>query len=157
MPRYAFTGGTTSEFGFGVGASFRYAFSSVSTFLLEVGYVGFGTAGQNTSSGGPQTFLGFEFRFPLDRWASNQLFLGLGPGYERYAASNNNVATNVIAARGRFGYRHVFGPQVGLDIGLDGGGGVAILSGLPNIPGVTIDDTQGIGLLGGTVAFVVGF
>ncbi|MBX3187445.1 MAG: tetratricopeptide repeat protein [Labilithrix sp.] len=157
LPRYFFTGGQTSDFGFAIGASFRYSFGPVTSFLLEIGYAGFGTAGEGASQGGPQTFLGFEFRVPLDRWASNQIYLGLGPGYERYGTATN-VASNVIAARGRLGYRHVFGPQVGLEIGADGGAGVAIISGLPPPqPGVNVDDTQGIGLISGNVAFVVGF
>jgi hypothetical protein len=148
LPRY-FVGGTApKDLAFAVGASFRYAWSPSMTFLAEVGYGGLGEAGQQTSSGGPLVFAGIEGRVPLDKWSSNQLVLGIGPGYEHYTFSGTRQATHYIEGRARFGYRHIFGPTVGLEFLVDGGPAYR-----------TGDATKGemIGVVGGMFALSIGF
>jgi hypothetical protein len=140
--------GVSADSGFAVGGTFRYAWSPTWTFITEVGYAGLGTSGQNSSVSGPLVFAGVEARIPLDRWASNQLVLGVGPGYERYTTSVSQTGINLIEGRARFGYRHVFGPSVGLEFLVDGG---------PVY--VKVDDFDGKvgGLIGGSFALVIGF
>ena len=154
MPRYYFSNGTTSDNGFAVGASIRYAWSSSLTFLIEAGYVAFGTTGEVGAFGGPLAFVGIEYRIPLNTYATDQIYLGIGPGFERYVNGRTKLGLNVVNARGRVGYRHVFGPAVGLELGIDGGGGIAFASGLP--AGAT-SDSKSITLLTGAAALIIGF
>jgi len=154
MPRY-FTKlgdnlGNGPDLFFGTGLAIRYAWSPRWTFLSEIGYAGVIERGE--SAGGVLTFVGVEYRAPLDHYATNQLFVGGGLGYERYAtAAENSIALNMLLGRARFGYRHVFGPSVALELGLDGG--PAYLFATAN--GVTADDS--VMMIGGAFAFVVGF
>ena len=132
LPRYFFANGTTSDSGFAVGASIRYAWSSVAHVhhrgrLRRLRHRGRDRA----SSAARSSFVGIEYRIPLNTYASDQLFLGIGPGFEHYENSRTKVGLNVVNARGRFGYRHVFGPAVGLELGVDGGPGIAFLGGVP--------------------------
>lgn len=149
LPRY-FVGdsGVSKDSGFAVGATVRYAWSSTFTFVTELGYAGLGTSGAASSVGGPLVFVGVEARIPLDRWASNQLVLGVGPGFERYTTSGSKQGLSLFEGRGRFGYRHVFGPTVGLELLVDGGPVYA-----------KVDDFDGAtgGVIGGSFAFVIGF
>jgi hypothetical protein len=154
LPRYYFSDGNASDSGFAVGASIRYSWSPSLTFLIEGGYVGFGTTGEIGAFGGPLAFVGIEYRIPLNTYASDQLFLGIGPGFERYVNARTKLGLNVVNARGRFGYRHVFGPAVGLELGLDGGPGLAFLSGTP---AGTSSDSKSLMLIGGAAALVIGF
>lgn len=154
VPRYFMADGETSESGFAIGATVRYAWTPSLTFISELGYVSFGTSGQDSKISGPLLFAGVEYRIPLDTYASNQIYLGIGPGFERYGSANTKIALNVLAARGRVGYRHVFGSAVGLEIGLDGGPGIAFISGLPD--GAN-SDSQNLILISGAVALVIGF
>lgn len=149
VPRY-FVGdsGVSKESGFAVGATFRYAWSPTFTFVSEVGYAGLGTSGQASSVGGPLVFVGVEARIPLDRFASNQIVLGIGPGFERYTTSGTKTGLNILEGRGRLGYRHVFGPSIGLEFLVDGGPVYAEIDGGSGAAG---------GVIGGSVAFVVGF
>lgn len=154
VPRYFISEGNTSDPGFAIGGTIRYAWTSALTFVSEIGYVSFGTSGQDSKIAGPLLFAGVEWRIPLNTYASDQLYLGVGPGFERYGNANTKIALNVLAARGRFGYRHVFGPAVGLELGVDGGPGVAFLSGLPDGVDAT---SQSLILISGGVALVIGF
>lgn len=151
VPRFLVgDGGTVSkDSGFAVGATVRYAWSPTWTLVGEVGYAGLGTSGQASAIGGPMVFVGVEARIPLDRWATNQLLLGVGPGFERYTTSGSQVGLNLYEARGRFGYRHVFGPTVGLELLVDGGPVIAKVEG--------VDATGSGALIGGSIALVIGF
>jgi len=62
-----------------------------------------------------------------------------------------DAAFNVFSARGRFGYRHVFGPSVGLEVTVDGGPAVFQAS-FGNFSGGTL-----VGLVGGNYALVIAF
>lgn len=154
LPRYFFADGNTSDSGFAVGASIRYAWSPSMTFLIEGGYVGFGTTGEIGKLGGPLAFVGIEYRIPLNTYASDQLFLGVGPGFEHYENSRLKTGLNVVNGRGRFGYRHVFGPSIGLELGVDGGPGLAWAS--SDVAGSS-GDSKALTLLSGSAAFMVGF
>jgi len=149
LPRYFFANGTTSDSGFAVGASIRYAWSPSMTFLIEGGYVGFGTTGEIGKLGGPLALVGIEYRIPLNTYASDQLYLGIGAGFEHYENARLKASFNVVNARGRFGYRHVFGPAVGLEIGVDGGPGAAFLDGDTT--------TESLTLISGAAALIIGF
>jgi len=56
--------------------------------------------------------------------------------------------------RGRFGYRHIFGPSFGLELAIDGGPGIAFASGVP--AGGT-SESNSLTVVSGTLAFVIGF
>lgn len=150
VPRY-FVGdaGISNEGGFAVGATLRYAWSPTMMFVAEFGYAGVGTAGRASSLGGPLVFAGVERRIPLDRLAGNQLLLGVGPGFERYTVSSSRLALNILEVRARLGYRHVFGPAVGLEVLFDGGIVYAKANG---------GESGKIGgVVGGSTALVIGF
>jgi hypothetical protein len=153
--RKSFSGGSSSDWGYMVGGSFRYSFGRVLSALLEVGYAGFGKSGDGTNTGGIQTALGFEARLKLDGYATNQLFLMAAFGYER--ASNSSTKVTSVAyflPRARLGYRHVFGPSLGLELSVDGG---PFINAFENVPvGVTADSRFAI-MLGGTISLAVAF
>jgi hypothetical protein len=148
VPRYFVGSGSQSSLAFAVGATFRYAWSSSLTFISEVGFAGIGESGQPSSLGGPLLFAGFEVRLPLDTWATNNIILGVGPGYERYTIAGSKAGANVLAGRGRLGYRHVFGPTIGLEITADGGPAYFKPDGVSG---------QVVGVVGGALALVIGF
>jgi hypothetical protein len=148
VPRYFVGTGVNDSLAYNIGATFRYAWSPSMTFLTEVGFGGVGEQGQPSSSGGPLVFVGVEGRLPLDTWASNQLYFGIGPGFERYTTAGTKVGANFFEARGRAGYRHVFGPSIALDFGVDGGPVYVKPEGL---------DGKVVGVVGGQFAFLVGF
>lgn len=154
LPRYFFSNGETSDAGAAIGATIRYAWAPALTFITEVGYVSYGTTGEASKLAGPLVFVGFEYKIPLNAWASDQLFFGVGPGFERYQFGQTKIARNVVNVRGRFGYRHVFGPSFGLELAVDGGPGIAFASGTP--AGST-SENNALTVLSGTVAFVIGF
>lgn len=141
--------GSTADLNFGAGLGLRYAFAEHWSFISELGYAGVIDRGE--SMGGVMLLAGAEYRAPLDRFATNQLYLGVGLGYERFSTSGSDFALNYILGRGRFGYRHVIGPSVAFEIGLDGGPGVAVASGGGG------SDSVGVAVIGGALGFVVGF
>jgi hypothetical protein len=116
--------------------------------------VGFGTTGEIGKLGGPLAFVGIEYRIPLNTYASDQLFLGIGPGFEHYENTRTKLGLNVVNGRGRFGYRHVFGPAIGLELGVDGGPGIAFASG--DAAGQS-GDSKTIILISGAAAQTIGF
>lgn len=152
VPRY-FVGdsqiGVKSELSYAVGAALRYSFSNALTFISELGYAGIGQSGSLTAFSGPTVFAGLELRIPISPYASDQLLLGIGPGVEHYTLSGSDGALNVFTGRGRFGYRHVFGSSVGLEITADGG------------PAYFKSSTGGagklVGLIGASYAVVIAF
>ena len=151
IPRYFVGDGASKDVGYSIGAAIRYSFGPSVSFITEFGYAGVGKSGELSASSGPLLFAGLELRIPLNTWASDQLVLGVGPGFERYTNSGTQTATNVWAGRGRFGYRHVFGPAVGLEFLLDGGVADVVPTG--SLGG----DSKIFGLVGGSYALVIGF
>ena len=152
VPRY-FVGetgkGVKSELSYAVGAALRYSFGGAASLISEVGYAGIGQSGSLTAFSGPLFFLGVELRIPISKYASDQLLLGVGPGFEHYTLTGSGGALNVLTGRGRFGYRHVFGPSVGLEITVDGGPAYFKPTGG--------DDGKVVGLVGASYAVVVAF
>jgi Tetratricopeptide repeat len=148
--------GSSTDLGYMVGGSFRYATGSVLSLLAELGYTAFGRNGRGGSSGGVQTFLGLEGRFKLDERATNQLFVHFGPGYERLTASVTKSALNVLfIPRMRLGYRHVFGPAMALELAADGGPFYYFVS---NLPSGATGDTSGVrAMVAGEVALAIAF
>ena len=142
---------TASGAGYGVALSLRYAFGPVGTVIFEGGYTGLGNSSDQKTPSGPMLWAGFEARFGLDKWASNQLVVGIGPGFERYTLSSQVGGLNAWLARGRFGFRHVFGPAVGLELLVDGGPAYLVPTGVGNVDGKVV------GMISGTYALVIGF
>jgi opacity protein-like surface antigen len=147
--------GSNSDLGYYFGASLRNALGSVGSVVLEVGYAGFGTSGAASSAGGIQTMLGLEARFGLDPNATNQVFILGGFGYERFKNTTNKIVTNVLfLPRARLGFRHVFGPSLGLELSADGG---PFLAKPTNLPLGLSADSEFFFMIGGTVALSVAF
>ncbi|HEY8078828.1 MAG TPA: tetratricopeptide repeat protein, partial [Labilithrix sp.] len=137
--------------GYAVGATIRYSTGPLLSVITELGYAGIGTQGDATALGGVLAFLGGELRFPFSKYASDQIFAGGGLGFQRYVLSETNSGVDLVPIRARLGYRHVFGPSIGLDIGAD--------LGLNMLAIPDSGDTQVFksGEIGGAVAFLVAF
>jgi len=157
-------GSGSDSIGYSVGVTPRYAFTSYFSLVGELGFAGFG-ARARTASGGVALWVGAEFRVKLDSYASNSLLFGVGPGFERYVGldRSNASALNTGHIRGRIGFRHVFGANVGLDLSFDPAVVFASADGPPTIVtvnGQTFSASQSVdprALLGGNLALVVGF
>lgn len=143
VPRYYFLGGTTSDMAYSVGATLRYAVSSSFTLVSELGYSGVGASGTVTAFSGPLVYLGGELRIPISALAADQIVLGAGGSLEHYTVSGTRLDFDFWSLRARGGYRHVFGPRVGVEVLADGGA-------------VFTKNNSG-GVLGGSVAAVVAF
>jgi tetratricopeptide (TPR) repeat protein len=143
------------SFGFGQGVGVRagYALNSWSSLSLELGYMAQLSSGEASRADGFTTMFAWEMRFPFDRWADNQFVFSVGGGYENLTNSLLGQAYASFVARGRAGWRHVFGPSFALDILADGGFmGTAPI----NAPSGTQSFGVG-GFVGGIVAISVGF
>jgi hypothetical protein len=145
-PRY-----TANPWGFGagqgVGAKLAWVFSSASALFVELGFLG------HQSTSGLMSLLGYEARISLDRWATNQIVLAAGGGYEHQTDDLLGQVYANIVGRGRAGYRHVFGASLGLEFYIDGG---VIGTFLLQPPAGA--KSAGIGgFIGGLVALNVGF
>jgi hypothetical protein len=142
---------TNSKFGGAeiAGLDLRYSFSSSSTALLEVSIGHVTGASSKASLSGPGILGGYELRIPFDARVSDALLLGVTFRYESLSESNGYVFA-VLEPEGRVGYRHVFGPSLGVEAVVDGGAAVASITGLANS-----GTTQG--LIGGHLAVVLGF
>ncbi|HEX4473730.1 MAG TPA: tetratricopeptide repeat protein [Polyangiaceae bacterium] len=140
-------------FGQGVGARAGYSLNSWSSLFLELGYMAQLSGGDAERADGFTTMFAWEMRFPFDRWADNQFVFSVGGGYENLTNNTLGQAYASFVARGRAGWRHVFGPGFGLDILADGGFmGTAPISPPPGA------SSFGVGaFVGGIVAVDVGF
>lgn len=149
VPRFFFGSGATSDMGYGVGGALRYATGPTITVAGEVGYGGVGASGSNTAFGGLLTWGGIEARIPVTKYAADHFVLGGGLGFERYTLSGTRLSSNLWSGRFRAGFRHVFGPQVGIEFLVDGG------------PVLFDPDGTGSsrvnGVVGGSLAFLVAF
>jgi hypothetical protein len=148
IPRYFFGNATSNDLAYAIGGTIRYSTGPTFTVLSEIGYGAIGTSGENTSAGGPLLFLGGELRVPISHYASDHILIGGGLGFERYVVSGTKLGVDLVPLRGRLGYRHVFGPSVGLELAFDGG----VAQTFPDE-----GDGQTIGIAGGTVAFLIAF
>lgn len=148
IPRYFLGEGTSKDMGFGVGGTLRWSTGPTVSLIGEIGYAGTGTQGANTSTGGPLLMGGVELRLPITRYASDQILLRGGLGYERYKVTGTNLASNVLLGRFGVGFRHVFGPSLGFEILFDGG---------PAYVMPEVSDNRLVGLVSGSAALLVAF
>jgi Tetratricopeptide repeat len=131
------------------GVDLRYSFSRVSTVLVElsIGHVNGG--GTVNALSGPGIMGGYEARIALNSRVSDALLLGATFRYESLSESNGYVYA-LLEPEGRFGYRHVFGPALGVEAVVDGGVAFASETGI-----ASSNTTQG--LVGGHVGVLIGF
>jgi len=143
-----------SSFGWGeaVGASARYSFGAPSTLIAELGYSSVNSSGSDSSLGGLMLFGGYEARVGIDPRYKNAMFFGGGLGYERLTLNGTGQVFSIFMPRVRGGFRHVFGPSIGLEIGLDAG--YAFITLLDNNSANSTADSL---VVAGTVALLVGF
>ncbi len=153
VPRYFFQDGNTSDLAYGVGGTLRYSTSGKFWINGEFGYVSIGEQGTVKHQSGPHVLIGGEFRLGISRFNSDQLLFGLGVGFERYTNSGTDVGGDIIPFRGKFGYVHVFGTSIGLEFAVEGGPALSI----PDDVGAFKPDTKLIGVVGGSVALLIGF
>lgn len=150
LPRFFFGEGATGTdgLGYGVGAALRYSTGPTLSIISELGYAGIGTAGASTSRSGPLLMAGVELRLPVSRFASDHILLRGGLGYERQMITGSRYVLDNVLGRFGVGFRHVFGPSLGLELLVDGGPAYVIP-----------EDTDGRlhFLVGASAAFVVGF
>lgn len=132
IPRYFIVDGTASDLSFLAGGRLGYATGKWVTLYGEFGLSGLTSSeGQQrdrnrNSNTGPFVGLGLEARIGLTARASDQILLRLGANYEHLINEGNRAITHLVPGRIALGYRHVFGPSVGVEILVDGGPGVAI-------------------------------
>jgi hypothetical protein len=154
IPRYFIVDGKASDLSFLVGGRAGYSTGKYITLYGEVGYAGLTSSegeardrNRNSNTGG-MVGLGAEARLGVTANASDQILLRIGADYEHLVNEGNRRITHLIPGRAAVGYRHVFGPSVGLEILVDGG------------PGVSIDEhsnAQFIISMAANVGVVVGF
>jgi hypothetical protein len=148
LPRFFVGEKAATDLAYGTGLALRYSTGSTITLVSELGYAGIGTSGENTAQAGPLLMAGVEARLALSNWASDHLLLRAGIGYERYVVSGTRAVNGNVLGRFALGYRHVFGPAVGLELLADGGPALVVPEN---------GDSRLNGVIGGSVAFVVGF
>jgi hypothetical protein len=135
-----------------VGCAFRYSLGAPSSLVTELGYSTINSTGTDSSLGGLMLFGGYEARVGLDPRYTNAILFQAGLGYERYAQGGTGLVASMILPRGRFGFRHVFGPSIGLELGADAGYGFVSILG-SNDSGASSSSF----MIGGSVALLVGF
>jgi hypothetical protein len=110
-----------------VGALLRYSVGASGALFVAAGYEHFNaTAVDSATLGGFTAQLGYEFRFPLDADADNQLLLSPAVGYEHLGVTPTDPqfsgqTIGAIVPRVRLGYRRMIAAAVALDVGIDGG------------------------------------
>ena len=141
------------NFGQGVGVKLGISLGASSTIALELGYMNQLSTGTATTKDGFTAMFDYELRVPLDRWADNQLLFCAGGGYENLTDGGLGQVYASFVARGRIGYRHVFGPAFALDFVGEGG----LMGTFPlDAPAGTSSFEPG-GFVGGEVIVNVGF
>lgn len=153
VPRFFFAENVSDNMAFGAGATLRYSTGPNLTIVSELGFAGIGTQGDLTAFSGPLLMAGVEGRIPLTPYASDHIVLRGGAGFERYTVAGSKIGLNMIAGRFAAGYRHVFGPVLGVEFLLDGG---PAFMDPDNVDG---GENKGklVGFLGGSFAVLVGF
>lgn len=150
--------------GYLVGLSGRYAFSETVSGIAELGYGAYGASGSVSHYPVVIGFLGAEGRFPLDAFATHQIFAGGGLGIEHSIGNTSIDVTYYGVPRGRVGYRYLLASTVGIEAGLDAGlyyfrATTSTAGATVNGVATTVNNTEGrffgsIGVLGG---LLVGF
>ena len=79
--------GVNTELGYTVGATIRYASSSHDTFITEFGYSGVGDVRLELVAQRSARLRGHRGALPARQVGTNQLLLGVGPGFEHYSVS----------------------------------------------------------------------
>jgi hypothetical protein len=143
-------GGTSNGVsGYGVGATIRGALGRVSTLYGEIGYATYQAGNDDVTGerlGGLTIGLGYEARIRLDEFASNAIILAGVVSYERVMDANTHALVNDLNPRAKLGYRHVFGPGFGVEIGAELAQPIDLSSG-----------SAPTTFFGGTLALLVGF
>lgn len=142
-----------SGYGWGeaIGCAFRYSLGAPSSIVTEVGYSQINATGSDTKLGGLMLFGGYEARLGLDDHYTNAILFQGGLGYERLTQGGTGLIASIVLPRVRGGFRHVFGPSVGLELGIDAGYGfVHVVDSDPSANDSTL-------MIGGEVALLVGF
>jgi hypothetical protein len=109
------------------GLQLRYSFGRSGALLVEAGYEHFNaTTLDDATRSGLSSLLAYELDFPLDADFDNQLFFAPGLGYQHLVSSPNDPqksseSMGAFVPRLRFGYRHMLGAAVALDIHVDAG------------------------------------
>jgi hypothetical protein len=135
--------------GYGVGATLRGSISRVSTLYGEIGYATYRAGSDDDTGereGGLTVGFGYEARIRLDELESNAIILAGILSYERVSDANTRDVYNNLNPRVKLGYRHVFGPGLGLEIGGELAQPLDLASG-----------TAPVTYFGGTLALLVGF
>jgi hypothetical protein len=135
------------------GVDLRYAFTRVSTVLVQFNFQHVNSTGTASSLGGAGVVGGYEARFALNPRVNDALLVGGLFGYEHLSQGATGLVYGVITPKARIGWRHVFGPSFGFEATLDGGLAFLHLTGDTGISG---SDTT-TALVGGHFAFVLGF
>jgi hypothetical protein len=149
LPRFFVgEGAAPGRLAYAVGGAFRYSTGSTLSIISELGFGGIGTSGAASAKSGPVLMGGVELRFPISRFAGDHLLLRGGLGFERYVVSGTRAVSSNVLGRFAFGYRHVFGPSLGLEVLADGGPALVIPEN---------GDNRINGVIGLSMAFVVGF
>ena len=153
-PYFALRDFTKAGYGGGeaFGAAFRYSIGAPSSFVAELGYSTINSTGSDSALGGLMLFGGYEARFGLDPRYTNALLIQGGLGYERLSQGGTGLVASIVLPRGRFGYRHVFGPNIGLELGVDAGYAFVDILGADGAGA-----NSGSFMIGGEVALLVGF
>ncbi len=134
------------------GCAFRYSLGAPSSLVTELGYSTINSTGSDSSLGGLMIFGGYEARVGLDDRYTNAILFQAGLGYERYSQGGTGLVASMVLPRGRFGFRHIFGPSIGLEFGADAGYGFV------SILGESGDGASSSSfMIGGSVALLVGF
>jgi hypothetical protein len=151
-PYFALRDFTKAGYGGGeaVGCAFRYSLGAPSSLVTELGYSTINSTGSDSSLGGLMVFGGYEARVGLDPRYTNAILFQAGLGYERLSQGGTGLVASMILPRGRFGFRHIFGPSIGLELGADAGYGFV------SILGESGASTSSL-MIGGSVALLVGF
>ena len=135
------------------GLDLRYSLSSVSTLLVDFGYAHVNSSGTASALGGAAVILGYEARIALNPRLNDALLVGGTLSYEHLAQSASGLVFATFIPQGRFGYRHVLGPALGLEAAFDGGFAIFHLTGAP----IGTDASTTSLILGGHVSLVLGF
>ena len=135
----------------------RYSVGTAGSLMGEIGVQSVGQSdSENATKTGPQLALGWEFRFGLDERFSNAILLSPIFDYDRLKQGATGLVFSTIHPKLRAGYRHVFGYALGLEGNIEAGYAVEQALDVPD--GATIKSTtQGVPVIGGTVALVLGF
>jgi hypothetical protein len=134
-----------------VGINLRYSLSSVSTFMVELSVESVNSTGTPTALSGPGFLAGYEARIRLNPRMDDALLLGATIAYENLNEGASGIVWGFVEPRGRFGYRHIFGPSFGFEATLDAGVAFAHLTGNAGSASETTP------LFGGHVGLVLGF